>query len=186
MGSFELARPQRLAGEALDDGFAPLPYDGAGRQLVTALKFRRLLVVAELGAALIMDGAPGRMLGGVIVPVPPSPWRLARRGFDPAAELARALAGASGLAVSSCLRRIDARPQRGRSRRLRLASPPRFAVTGAVPGRALLVDDVATTGATLDACASVLRASGCRRVEAVTLAAVPPPSSEILTARRSA
>ena len=144
--AIELARPQRLAAAALDDGFAPLPYEGVGRRLVGALKFQRLLLVAELGAALIVAGAPAGMLGGEIVPVPPSSLRLARRGFDPAAELSGALAGAGGLNVSPCLRRLDARPQRGRSRQRRLSAPPRFAAAAIVPGRALLVDDVATTG----------------------------------------
>jgi predicted amidophosphoribosyltransferase len=184
--AIELAPPQRLGGVALDDGFAPLPYEGAGRRLITALKFQRLLVVAELGAALIVAGAPARMLAGEIVPVPAAAVRLARRGFDPAAELAMAIAGATGLTVWPCLRRLDSRPQRGRSRRLRLSSPPRFAAAAPVPERALLVDDVATTGATLDGCAAALREAGCRRIEAVTLAAVPPPGSAPAIARRSA
>ena len=60
---------------------------------MAALKFSRLLIVAELGAALISAGAPRRALEGVIVPVPGAPVRSLRRGFDPAAELAVALAG---------------------------------------------------------------------------------------------
>lgn len=154
---------------------------------MSALKFHRLLVVAELGAALIVAGAPAEILGGEIVPVPPAPLRFARRGFDPAAELALALSGAGGLTVSPCLRRLDGRPQRGRSRRRRLGAPPRFAVGAPVPERSLLVDDVATTGATLNACAMALRRAGCRRIDAVTLAAVPPPDSErrALGGRRS-
>lgn len=172
--------------EALDEGYAPLPYEGPGRRLVAALKFHRLLVVAELGASLIVAGAPPDVLDGAIVPVPPSPLRFARRGFDPAAELARAVSGASGLTVVPCLRRLDGRPQRGRSRRRRLSAPPRFAIGAPVPERCLLLDDVTTTGATLNACAAALRRAGCLRINAVTLAAVPAPRLDPARTRGSA
>jgi predicted amidophosphoribosyltransferase len=133
--------------------------------------------VAELAAAVIADRAPGRLLEGAIVPVPAASIRLARRGFDPAEEIAVRLGGATGLPVERCLRRRDAGHQRGRSRSRRLEGAPRFTPAGAVPAVALLVDDVTTTGATLDACARALRSAGSRRVVAVALAAVPRRSS---------
>ncbi len=169
----ERAPGRRLDGGSIDGGFAPLDYVGAGRRLVAALKFGRLLAVAELAAALIADGAPADLLAGTIVPVPPAAVRLAGRGFDPAEEIAFALGAATGLPVSLCLRRRDAGHQRGRSRIRRLERAPRFAPAGAAPAHALLVDDVTTTGATLDACARALRSGGSERVRAVVLAAVP-------------
>ena len=82
-------------------GFAPLEYNGAGRRLVAALKFGRLLVVAELGAALIADRAPpGWLEAAVVVPVPAAPSRAQRRGFDPAWELTAALSGLTGMAAA--------------------------------------------------------------------------------------
>jgi predicted amidophosphoribosyltransferase len=154
-------------------GFAPLEYAGAGRRLVAALKFARLLAVARLAASLIAERAPAGLLRGVIVPVPPAAIRLAGRGFDPAEEIASELAVVTGLPLSACLRRRDSGHQRGRSRSRRLAAAPRFAPTGAAPPLALLVDDVTTTGATIDACARALRRGGSERVVAVALAAVP-------------
>lgn len=164
-----------LAADGIDAGYAALPYEAAGRRLVHALKFSRLLIAAELGAALIGSRAPARLLGGAIVPVPAAPLRLARRGFDPAAELAGALGGLAGLEVHSIARRHDHRRQRGASRGRRLALPPVVTASRAAPPRVVLIDDVVTTGATLDACASALREAGARWVGAVAVAAVESP-----------
>ena len=112
------------------------------------------------------------MLRGAIVPVPAAPLRHAARGFDPAGELALALAGATGLPTTDALRRRDLGHQRGRSRSRRLRRPPAVLVAGRVPSEALLIDDVTTTGATLSACDAALRGAGCGWVGAVTLAAV--------------
>lgn len=174
---------RELRGEAIDGGFAPLDYAGAGRGLVAALKFGRLLVVADLAAALIVAGAPRGILDGVIVPVAPAPVRLAGRGFDPAQEIASALSGATGLEVAECLRRRDHGHQRGRSRAGRIAAAPRFTAKATVPRRALLVDDVTTTGATLGACARALRRAGGETVFAVALAAVPRRRSASVSGR---
>ena len=173
-GELALSLPVELDGDGIDGGFAALTYGGAGRRVVAALKFSRLLSVADLGAALIESRAPTDFLGGTLVPVPPAPLRLAGRGFDPARELAQALSGATGLPLGvDVLRRTDLRRQRGGSRGLRLTRPPRISVSAPAPAEALLIDDVSTTGATIDACATTLRAAGSRRVRAVVLAAVP-------------
>lgn len=106
----------------------------------------------------------------VLVPVPRHPARRRARGFDQAELLARALARQSGTPVRACLeRRGQDRPQLGTRRVVRLA-PHRIEVraTAAAPQRAVLVDDVHTTGATLDACARALREAEATRVVAIT------------------
>jgi predicted amidophosphoribosyltransferase len=114
--------------------------------------------------------APAHMLSGAIVPVPPAPSRQRRRGFDPAGELAAALAERLDSPLENCLARRGGRRQVGRRRADRIGSPPRIHATGTAPRSVLLTDDVLTTGATLTACAQALRAAGATRVVAITFA----------------
>jgi ComF family protein len=161
------------AGAAFVRAWAPLAYDGVARALVASLKFRSALPVAGLMAAHIAANLPAELRGPrVLVPVPAQSARRRRRGFDPAAALCAALAPRLELPVSTCLVRRDrGRPQVGATRAVRrrrgrllveLRAPP--------PAAALLIDDVHTTGATLEACARALRAGGCEEVVAVTYA----------------
>ena len=95
---------------------------------------------------------------------------LRRRGFDPAGEIAAALAERLGAPLAPCLVRRGGGRQVGRRRAERIGHPPRIHARGAAPRSVLLVDDVLTTGATLTACARALRAAGAVRVVAVTFA----------------
>jgi ComF family protein len=162
--------PRPAAIRGIDRVWSAAPYEGAARELVIALKFGARLGLARPAAAAIVAGAPAGLLAGEIVPVPPAPWRRRRRGFDAAEVLAAALALESGLAVSRCLRRTQGRRQVGRPRAQRLADPPHIRVAGVAPDRAILVDDVLTTGATLRSCARALREHGAVTVDALTFA----------------
>jgi predicted amidophosphoribosyltransferase len=159
-----------LAGgpQGIDRVWSSAPHDGVARSLVGALKFRRLLPVAELMADRMHWLAPGHLLGGAVVPVPAAPPRLRRRGFDPAGELAAALATRLELELAPCLARRGSGHQVGRRRAERIGHPPRIEAVGEAPRSVLLVDDVLTTGATLTACAAALREAGARRVVALT------------------
>lgn len=154
----------------LDRAWSSAPHEGVARNLVAALKFRHLLPVADLMAERIEWMAPAHMLSGTIVPVPAAPPRLRRRGFDPAGELAAALAERLDAPLETCLERRGGGRQVGRRRAERVGHPPRIHARGAAPRSALLIDDVLTTGATLTACARALRAAGSSRVVAVTFA----------------
>ena len=165
----------RVAGIAV---WAPLGYEGPARAVVRALKFRGALRVADAMAAQIaVNAPPGALERGRLVPVPLHPSRRRRRGYNQAERLAVAIASRTGLAVRDCLERSGpASTQVGRDRSERL-----HALAGAVavrrgavvPRRAILVDDVVTTGGTVAACAEALRAAGASEVSAVAYARTP-------------
>lgn len=165
------ASPLSGSGPAgLDRAWSSAPHEGVARDLVSALKFRRLLPVADLMAERIEWLAPANLLSGALVPVPTARLRSLGRGFDPAAEIAAALADRLEAPLSSCLSRRGGGRQVGRGRARRIGHPPQINPSGEVPRSVLLVDDVLTTGATLSACARALRSAGARRVVAVTFA----------------
>jgi ComF family protein len=163
--------------------WAPVAYTGPARDLVRALKFRGAAATADAMAAQIVANMPAELLGAAaagsapagpaLVPVPLHPRRQRRRGYNQAGLIAAALAGRTGLELVDCLARAGpAAPQVGRDRRERRAGPAGSVRvrSAAAPARALLVDDVATTGATLAACAAALRSAGAVEVAAVTFA----------------
>jgi ComF family protein len=176
--------------------WAPVAYSGPARDLVRALKFRSATAVADAMAAQLAANAPPALLGAAdapaallgaanapagparaarrpaLVPVPLHPRRLRRRGYNQAALIAEALSRRSGLDFVDCLaRRGSAATQVGRDRRERRAGPAgSVEARSSVPERVLLVDDVATTGATLAACAAALRREGSIEVAALVFA----------------
>ncbi|HEY5791083.1 MAG TPA: ComF family protein, partial [Gammaproteobacteria bacterium] len=139
--------------------------------LVTGLKFHGQLAGARLLGGLLAEqlaGDPGPW-PQALLPVPLHPRRLRQRGFNQALELARPLARELGLALlpDACVRRRDTAAQSGLERAAR-----RRNVRGAFAlprplglHHVALVDDVMTTGQTLEALARVLREDGVEQVE---------------------
>lgn len=159
-------------------------YEGSLREIVHAFKYDgRRTLAAPLGRLLREAG--GEILSGAhcAIPVPLHPWRRLRRGFNQATDLARA----TGIPVVHALWRTRATaPQTGltagaRRRNVRGAfrlSPllARRSIATHLAGRiVVLIDDVRTTGATLDACARVLQEAGAKEVRALTVARAAPP-----------
>jgi predicted amidophosphoribosyltransferase len=149
-------------------------YEGTGRDLVQALKYRNgRSAVAALGVAMAAKVAA--RVPDVVTWAPTSSGRRHLRGYDQAELLARSIAAALRCPCRRLLCRTDrAGPQTARGREERLRAPPEFLVGRGVEGLAVLVvDDVVTTGATLRAAASALRGAGAARVEVLAAAATP-------------
>ncbi len=165
------------------------PYEGRLRDVLHAFKYDGRRSLAPALAALVRAQAADLLAAAdVLVPVPLHGARRRARGFNQAHDLALAL----GLPVIPALRRVRATTAQtaltaaARRRNVRGAfelapaaygrgrwstAARRRATAAAIAGRvAVLVDDVITTGATLDACAAVLRAAGAAEVRAVTVA----------------
>jgi len=150
------------------------PHEGVARRILAAYKFRGVISLEDPIAGYMADLAGPPRPGLVVIPVPASPLRRRFRGFDPAARLAAGIARSLETARldEDCLARRGAGRQRGRSRAGRLGNPPDIRSVPGAPGPAghpvLLVDDVATTGATLAAAAAALEDIGSGPVSAVT------------------
>jgi ComF family protein len=170
-----LPHADTAAAPPIDGWQAAGAYKGALRDIVHALKYdRRRSLARPLGLLLRERAAHLLADADVVVPVPLHAWRRLRRGFNQADDLARRL----GPPVCRALWRTRATPpqtglgaaeRRANVRGAFRVSP--FVRRGRLRGaRIVLVDDVRTTGATLRACARVLKAAGAREVRAVTVA----------------
>jgi ComF family protein len=163
---------------AIDDAGALGLYDGALRSIIHSLKYEGRRSLAHPLATRVRARCRGVLDGAeVAVAVPLHPSRRRERGFNQALDLARGL----GLPVRRALRRVrrtESQTALSVNERHRNVSgafaPSRFAwLRRDIAGRiVVLVDDVSTTGATLNECAVVLKELGAREVRAVTAARV--------------
>jgi len=144
--------------------------------VIQALKFGRLDYLGRHLAVKLHEGLGGQ-LGGYdgVVPVPLHWWRWISRGYNQAERIARPLAARLGVPLVQVLHR--SRPTRAQTSLGRSARATNLRSAFAVPRpkrvrglRLLLVDDVATTGATLDAAAKALMRAGADSVTAVVAA----------------
>lgn len=142
-------------------------------RLVTVYKDAGERRIVPLLGALLAETIAVAGPCDAIVPVPSRPEARSRRGFDHMLLVARDASVRTGVPVRRMLRAARGADQRLLGRQQRRANAEgRFSVLPGAPrvARVLLVDDVFTTGATLDACAQALLAVGVERIEAVVVA----------------
>jgi ComF family protein len=171
-----MASPAFEIADSIDRAQAAGPYEGALRAIIHSIKYEGRRSLAKTLAAIMRNKCPSILEGAhIVVPVPLHPSRRRERGFNQARDLALGL----GLPVACALRRVRATesqiglpaPQRRRNM-VNAFAPSRApwrtrSIGGSVT---VLVDDVSTTGSTLEDCARVLREMGAREVRAITAA----------------
>lgn len=147
------------------------------KQIIWSLKFDRTQAAAEImGNLLAVKYAARISHDTLIVPVPTAPSRVRKRGYDQAVLLARSLARHTNGQYAALLKRHGSQEQIGASKQQRydqlqgvfsVKQPERI-----INSRILLIDDVVTTGSTLEVAADTLKRSGARAVGALTFAQV--------------
>jgi predicted amidophosphoribosyltransferase len=167
--------------QPLDWWVAAFAYEGAVREALARVKYRNTRsAVPVLAAALVERLGETAGLLDVVTWPPTTTGRRRQRGFDQAEHLARVVARSLGVPARSCLSRRSGSQQTGRSAQERRRGPG-FEARAVAGLSVLVVDDVATTGATLAAAARALRSAGARTVGAATVAWTPrrpDPSAE--------
>ena len=160
---------------AFDGIRAPYGMEGTVKKAIHNMKYRGLKAAApELAELLANYLEEHPMPGDVLTPVPLHPRRLRSRGYNQSALLAKELSKKLGLDMNQSLliRPKNNQPQVSASRDERRENVQgSFRCDGRADGRTvILVDDVATTGSTLSACAAVLKAAGASSVWCLVLA----------------
>lgn len=157
---------------SFDVAHAPFVYDGAIGYLVTGLKFRHRLAYARVLGQLFAQAVPAQSARPeCLIPVPLHRKRRAQRGFNQSLEIARIIADQLDLAVEPglCQRIIDTPHQIGltaEERRNNLRGAFRATASLARYRHVAVVDDVMTTGSTLEEIARCLKRAGVTTVEA--------------------
>jgi ComF family protein len=162
---------------AIDGIRSPFRFDGVVRQAIHELKYKNLRAIAGLFARLLNDYLTTNPLPGeVVVPVPLHHKRLRERGYNQSQLLARELAKLNKLPlVDDCLVREYHSPPQARTasveeRRRNVAHAFSCRHQRLKGKQVLLIDDVSTSGATLDACARALKEDGASSVWGLVLA----------------
>ncbi len=163
----------READFVFESNIALFSYSREAKELIRALKFDGRLRLAGLFAGLASSAFCPEWETYPVVPVPPRPGR---KTPDPVGRVAACLERQHGKTVRRLLVRTGGLQQKSLDlprRRENLRGVIRLARERGhfgLPTRVILLDDIFTTGATIDACARVLRDAGCEQVYAVTLA----------------
>ncbi len=141
-------------------------------ELIKACKYKFVKELCSDLGELLAQELVARGLQGTIVPVPLSKRRMAWRGFNQAAEIAKIVSRTSKIEYFECLIKSgNYKAQAKLNEEARLKNLVNaFSVTGVVPKNVILIDDVITTGATINECAKVLKENGTRYITVVALA----------------
>jgi ComF family protein len=133
-------------------------------------KFKKNLPLANFLADKTFEVLNDPLLkDAVIVPVPPRPGKIKDTGWDQVDYLVKKLFS-EGVSICRCLKRTKSKTQKQLDRAERIENlKGRISVYGKVPQIALVIDDVITTGSTMEVCSSVLKENGVEKVYGLCL-----------------
>jgi len=163
----------RTASYDFDTVYPLFRYADDVRSLVLAYKGGRRSL-SGFFAEELADVMAARFGGRVMIPVPPRPGKLRRKGWDQVEAIASILERKYGVIVLRALVRTAGAEQKVlnlEERAINMRGTIRLVPGTVVPADSVLFDDVLTTGATLSACAGCLKLAAAGRVDAVTIAA---------------
>jgi ComF family protein len=144
------------------------PYTGKYRKLLSAYKFEKKLPLADFFAEKIAEVIKNEPLleKAVIIPVPPRPGKIKTTGWDQVECLVKRLEKhLPDMPVSRCLKRSKSKVQKELNRNDRINNlKGRIVLNSCAPDIALIIDDVVTTGSTMEVCSAVLKENGTQKV----------------------
>jgi len=150
------------------------PYTGKYRKLLTAYKFSKKLGIADFLAQKALEIIEQQPLlkDAVIVPVPPRPGKIKENGWDQVEQLVKRMEKLSGYKINRCLKRRKSKVQKELTRMERIENLKGriyLNLNKPAPKTVLIIDDVITTGSTIEACAAILKENGAEKVYAFCL-----------------
>jgi len=173
ISEIEICLPCRNNGESSYNRMWVLfPYTGKYRKLLAAYKFKNNLSLANFFSDEVKKviRCEDLLKDVVIVPVPPRKGKIKTTGWDQVEHLVKKIESASGIPVDRCLKRRKSKVQKQLDRRERMENMKgNIYLAREAPKNALIIDDVITTGSTMETCAKVLKEAGTERVYGLCL-----------------
>ena len=150
------------------------PYTGKYRKLLTSYKFGKNTALANFFAEKILEAknSDPELKDASLVPVPPRPGKIKSGGWDQVDFLVKRIekTGKGSLSVFNCLKRGKSKVQKRLNRTERMENlKDRILMNGTAPKIALVIDDVITTGSTMEVCSAALKKGGAEKVYSLCL-----------------